>query len=108
MRLVVSPSYGQLSLNCNWLPMWIGMNVQLKKELDKEIRAKAVGRPMTEETLDEINEVALSAICARFPMLEGLRDYLDGLKYVTLPENSDAKDREDEPSPAAGARKEHP
>jgi len=82
MRTVVITSPGVLELNFMWLPTWIGSNGQLKKRLEEELKDKVVGRPLTENELDEINEEVIALLEKLNPSVEGLRDYLDGLKFV--------------------------
>ncbi len=82
MRVVVITAPGVLELNYMWLPTWIGSNAMLKQQLEKELSGKIVGRPLTEAELDEINKEVISGIVELHPEIEGLDDYLDGLKFV--------------------------
>ncbi len=81
MRAVVLTDPGVLELNWAWLPTWIGMNGRLKQEIEKELEPKIVGLPLTEQSLDHINDMVLDLLEKRCP-LKGLRDYLDGLKFL--------------------------
>lgn len=81
MQAIVITGPGQVELNWTWLPTWIGMNGALKKEIEKELSDKVIGRPLDEKSLAEINELVIDFLCTRCP-LTGLRDYLDGLKFV--------------------------
>jgi hypothetical protein len=65
-----------------WLPTWIGMNQQLTRELNEELSKHIVSRPLTDEVLDDISNIIVSYLEERYPGLGGLRDYLDGLKFV--------------------------
>lgn len=85
MRAVVVTHPGVLELNWMWLPTWIGSNAQLQKKLSKELDGKFIGRPLTEAELDEINDEVIGYLVEEYPLIEGLGDYLDGLKYVKLP-----------------------
>lgn len=84
MRLVLRTEPGVIELNWIWLPTWIGMNLQLTRELNEELSKQIVGRELTEETFDDIEELIMSYLDERYPHLEGLRDYLDGLKFVKV------------------------
>lgn len=82
MRAVVITAPGVLELNFMWLPTWIGSNAMLKRKLEEELSGKIVGRPLTEAELDEINDEVINVLEELNPAVEGLREYLDGLKYV--------------------------
>jgi hypothetical protein len=84
MRTVVKTQQNVLELNYMWLPTWVGINTVLKQELEDALKDKIVGRPMTEEVLDEIDGMIFDFLEARAPHVEGLRDYLDGLKFVNI------------------------
>jgi hypothetical protein len=83
MRLVQLTTPGRLELNFLWMPTWLGINREAKELIEGELRSKLLGLPATEETLDEINEMVLEVLTTRYP-IEGLRDYLDGLKFVRV------------------------
>lgn len=83
MRLVHLTRPGSLELNYLWLPTWIGINVAVTKEIQQAIETKVVGLPATEDNLDRINEWVLDFLVEKFGEVVGLRDYLDGLKFVT-------------------------
>lgn len=82
MRLVHLTSQGQLELNYLWLPTWIGMNSATSVTILEQLKSKVVGLPATEENLDTINEMVIEVLAEKYPSVEGLRDYLDGLKFV--------------------------
>lgn len=82
MRTVVVTAPGVLELNFMWLPTWIGSNAMIKKRLEEMLSESVVGRELTEANLDEINELVIEALEELNPSVEGLRDYLDGLKFV--------------------------
>ena len=82
MRTVVLTEPGLLELNWSWLPTWIGMNSTLKKEIEVECAKGVVGKEATDATLEAINDQVIAFLESRFPNIEGLRDYLDGLKFV--------------------------
>jgi hypothetical protein len=83
MRAVVVTGPGELELNYMMLPTFIGMNAALKKELEAVVKPLIEGKPWTESTVDEAHELVLDFLEKKFPPIAGLRDYLDGLKYVT-------------------------
>lgn len=82
MRTVVRTADGVIELNYIWLPTWIGMNNKIKKELEDRLKDKIVGMPITESTMDDMNDMVIDELVAINPAVDGLRDYLDGLKYV--------------------------
>ena len=84
MRTILRTRTGVLELNWTWLPTWVGMNTQLKKAIETELSDKVKGKPMTEAVLDEINDMVIDLLERKVPHVTGLRDYLDGLKFVTL------------------------
>jgi len=84
MRVIVVTDPGVVELNWMWLPTWIGMNANLKEKIEKEFKEKVEGKSLTEETLDEIHEELLNYLDETLNV-EGLFDYLDGLKFVTSP-----------------------
>lgn len=86
MRLVDRTGPGMLSLNYMWLPTFIGLNSSLVLEIDRAVAEAVTGLPLDEQALDAANRVAHDFIQKRFPNIEGLFDYIDGLKYVTANE----------------------
>lgn len=84
MRAIIRTREGVLELNWMWLPTWVGMNAQLKKAIESELADSVKGKPMTEPVLDEINEMVIDILERKSPHVTGLREYLDGLKFITL------------------------
>jgi hypothetical protein len=82
MRVVQLTAPGRLELNTMWLPTWLGINQTAVKDIEREFAPKVVGRAATEEELDKLNDEVLDILTAKYPQIEGLRDYLDGLKFV--------------------------
>jgi len=82
MKLVVATEPGVVELNFMWLPTWLGLNSQLKKELEAELQPLLVGQALTEELLQQAHDYILAYLVKRHPEMEGLRDYLDALKFV--------------------------
>lgn len=70
---------GVLELNYMWLPTFIGMNVALKRDIEKDLAAKFQGRPETD--LAQMHEELIDYLVTKVP-LPGFRDYLDGIKFV--------------------------
>jgi hypothetical protein len=83
MRLV-AVSGRVVELNYMWLPTWLGQNAQFKQQLETDLRAKIEGLELTEQNLNKVNKMVLSYIVEKHPHIEGLFDYLDGLKFVNL------------------------
>jgi hypothetical protein len=84
MRAVVRTAVGVIELNYMWLPTWIGMNGSLKREVEKKLKDLIVGMEMTPENLDTMHEMVVDELVALNPAVDGLREYLDGLKYVRI------------------------
>lgn len=84
MRAVVVTGEGVVELAWMWLPTWIGMNGTIKKELEKALKGKIEGMPITPGTLDEMSDLVIDALVGMNPAVDGLREYLDGLKYVRI------------------------
>jgi hypothetical protein len=82
MRAVVATSKGVLELNWLWLPTWMGMNGPLREQLGKYLEPKLAGLAITEENLDYAHEEVLKFLVKEARGLEGVYDYLDGLKFV--------------------------
>lgn len=82
MRLIDRTAPGQLAINYMWLPTFIGMNSQLLSELESNLTAHVVGKPLTEELLDSAHSELLDLLVKKFPNQTGLFEYLDGIKFV--------------------------
>lgn len=72
-----------VELNTMWLPTWLGHNAQLKRQLEQELAPRFVGKPLTDEVLEEAHQAVLEFIQRNFK-IEGLFDYLDGIKFVEM------------------------
>ena len=83
MRLVHLTAPGRLELNFMWMPTWLGINKDAKEIIEGELRSKVVGMGTTEDELDVINDMVMEVLMTKYP-IEGLRDYLDGLKFVRI------------------------
>ena len=53
-----------------------------KTEVEKVLGPRLVGEPLDEATLDMAHDAVLEMLVEKFKELEGLREYLDALKYV--------------------------
>jgi hypothetical protein len=82
MRTVTSPEPGVFEVNWSWLPTFIGMNHKLQERIVAEVTPEILGKPIDDETLDLAHELVIAVIVKEFPRIEGLREYLDGLKFV--------------------------
>ena len=82
MRLVTVVGTGVVEFNYMWAPTFLGMGGQLKLELEKKLAPELVGKPMSDETLDWAHDRVVEMILEKFPTIEGLRDYLDAIKFV--------------------------
>lgn len=80
MRFIQVEEGGVATLNYMWLPTWLGMNAAFKRELERDFSPKVVG--CSTEKLDELNDLLIDYIVEKYPSVTGLRDYLDGLKFV--------------------------
>lgn len=81
MRTVVLTDPGTLEVNWQWLPTWVGINQQLLKKLEQEITPLVKGKALSESDLDVISDKVIEVIVRECP-LPGVRDYLDGLKFI--------------------------
>ena len=81
---VVQTSSGVLELNYSWLPTWMGMNASLKKEIEDALGKELVGKPLDEFGLLDAHACVVDFLVQRFPQITGLRDFLDGLRYLSI------------------------
>lgn len=81
---VVQTSSGVLELNYSWLPTWMGMNASLKKEIEDALGKELVGKPLDEFGLLGAHALVVNFLVQRFPQITGLRDFLDGLRYLSI------------------------
>lgn len=73
---------GRLEVNYLWLPTWLGINSTVLRKLEELLSSQIVGMQATEENLDQINDLVLDTLVEEHKEVIGLRDYLDGLKFV--------------------------
>lgn len=82
MKLVVPVGPGEVELNYMWLPTFIGMDTNVKKLIEEKVGPELVGKELTEDTLQFAHDLIVDTLCDRYK-IEGLRDYLDSIKFVT-------------------------
>jgi hypothetical protein len=80
---VVLVEQGVLELNWTWLPTFIGMDAAARKDM-RDATKQFEGKEISEQVLDEAHSVVCDFLVARYPAISGLRQYLDGLKFVGL------------------------
>lgn len=80
MRFVLA-SGTSVELNYMWLPTWLGQNLKFKRDLEEKLGPELMGQELTAETLDHAHQRVIDIVCDLYP-LAGLRDYLDGVKFV--------------------------
>lgn len=81
MRLI-SVEGNAVEVKYMFLPTFLGLNTVLLQEMEKKIAPMLVGKEATDDVLDAANDAILDFIEARFPDIEGLRDYLDAMKFI--------------------------
>ena len=86
MRAVAHVDQGVVEVNYMWLPTWIGLNSNLLTEIGKHMQDKAVGKELNDDTLNELHDAVVDFLCEKHPGIDGLKDHLDGLLKVSLPE----------------------
>jgi hypothetical protein len=86
MLLVHEVKPGSLELTYMWLPTWLGMNVQHKRELEEHISKMFVGQAVPLET---IHQTIIDFFCDKFPAVGGLREYLQAVEKIELPRDAD-------------------
>lgn len=82
MRTIIHEGNGIITLNYMWLPTWLGMNSVAKKQIESKLAETFKGRYITDEELDKMDAEVIDVIVGMFKGFTGLKDYLDGLKFV--------------------------
>lgn len=82
MRAVVQVGPGTVELNYMWLPTAIGMNSLLKKEIEEAIGPALQGLPLDDAGLDKAHDIVVDFLVKKFPEMDGLDRFLDGMKYL--------------------------
>lgn len=80
MLLVYEVEPGTYELAYMWLPTWIGMNIEIKKEIETYIHNRFVGK---EATARDMHDAVVDYLCDKFPDINGLRAYLTVVEQVT-------------------------
>ena len=85
MRLV-QDNEGVLEVSWMWLPFWLAVHPHMKNELERDMREAGLLNRITnaEEDMDAMHVFVRDRLQELFPHIEGLAEYLDGMKYVTL------------------------
>jgi hypothetical protein len=71
---------GKMELAYMWLPTWLGMNSELKRQVEAHIRDKFVGK---EATIEDLHKAVIDFYCDKFPSLN-LRGYLEAVEGVEI------------------------
>lgn len=85
MRFVHLTGPGQLELNHMWMPTWMGINKSALEAVKEVLVARLSQDKLaaSEDTLDMLDELVIETLVEKFKV-DGLRDYLDGLKFVSV------------------------
>lgn len=81
MLLVQEVEPGKIELTWMWLPTWLGINADLKRQLEAHVTKEFVGQ---KATLDVLHHVVIEFFCAKFPEVRGLREYLRGVEKIEV------------------------
>ncbi len=92
---------GVIELNFIWLPCWIGMNVRLQAQLKEKLGKAFVGKPINEESLEEMSKIVIDTLVGMHPAIKGLRKYLEALKYIKDDGEEQAANGQAVPTPKA-------
>jgi hypothetical protein len=84
MKLIIATTPGMVELNFMWMPTWCGLNSVLKAEIETKISPMLIGKDLTDDLLEEAHEAVIVFLEEKFPNIKGLREYLDGLKFVWM------------------------
>lgn len=87
MKAVVVLEHGVVELNWMWLPTWIGMNTNLKAELEKYLAEKIkdyMGMKLDNTLVDRLHLLVLDFLDKKYPQINGLRSYIEQLKLIEL------------------------
>lgn len=82
MRLVMREGPGEVVVSYMWLPTFIGLNSAFMQRLENHVKPLLLGKDLTEETLDVAHGAVIDFIDGAFPDIKGLREYLDGIKFI--------------------------
>lgn len=81
MLLVNQTSPGHFELNYMWLPTWLGMNAERKRQVEEHICAVFVGK---EATPEDLHREVIDHLCQQFPLIDGLSAYLHAVEGIVL------------------------
>lgn len=85
MKAALITAPGVIEVNWQWLPTCIGMNAALQHKIIERVTPQLLGKdlPCDEETLERAHDLIVDVLVEEFgPAIEGLREYLDGLKFL--------------------------
>lgn len=71
-----------IALAFNWLPACIAINNRLQEELCAELRTRFVGKELTPEIIEEMNQFLMNYLERKFPGVVGLRAVLEAARKV--------------------------
>ena len=83
MLLVAEIEPGEYELLYMWLPTWLGVNINMKRRVERHLEEKFVGKEASEQ---ELHEAVIDFLCAEFPAISGLRAFLSAVSYVSVPD----------------------
>ena len=83
MLFVYTTEPGLVEVSYMWLPTWIGMNPEVKKDLEKHLNETFKGAALD---LPAAHNACIDYLCNRFKEVEGLRAYLGAVCHVNIPE----------------------
>jgi len=87
--VIYTPEDAAVDLNHMWLPTWLGMNPEFKKEVEAHVNPLLVGKEPTKEVLDEAHEEVIQFILKKFSGIPGLEGYLRAVEHVKDRESQD-------------------
>ncbi len=82
MRFVHRTDEGVIDVNYMWMPTFIGMNAQLKAELEQKLNEQFANQALSDGVLDEMHDTIIELLMQKFTFAPGLRDYLEAVKHV--------------------------
>lgn len=85
MQLIVRTAPGEWEINFMWLPAWLALNPRIHAEVSSRVAdALPPGTVMDQAAFDKAEDVIVAYLEESFPAITGMREYLDGLKFVEV------------------------
>jgi hypothetical protein len=81
MLLVAETAPGSFELCWTWLPTWIGLNTDLKRQLEAHIKKKFIGN---EATIEDLHNEVVEHLVLKFNAIAGLKEYLKAVEGVVI------------------------